>query len=153
MTFVIADDIIRKMVFNEGEFAMIEIKKCDSLKGLENFGFDLYPNSVIMAAKEGDEILGAGEIIAYEGYAVLGRIFIDEKYKGFGFDFSIAKALLNMADLGGIRYIFSDMADELLAKKLRFTQNSESIPAKLPKICTRYKLFLDLNGYFTAHCG
>ncbi len=132
---------------------MIEIKKCESLSGLENFGFDLYPNSVIMAAKEGDEILGAGEIIAYEGYAALGRIFVREEYQGMNFELSIAKSLLNMADLGGIRYIFSDMEDELLAKKLRFTQNSDTLPDALPKICTRYKLFLDLDGYFTVHCG
>ncbi len=132
---------------------MIEIKKCDSLAGLEDFGFDLYPTSVIMAAKEGGEILGAGEIIANEGYAVLGRIFIKEEYRGMNFELSIAKSLLNMADLSGIRYIFSDMEDGLLARKLRFTQNSDSIPDLLPKICTRYKLFLDLDGYFTAHCG
>ena len=53
---------------------MIEIKKCDSLAGMEDFGFDLYPTSVIMAAKEKDEILGAGEIIAYLSYYLLSTL-------------------------------------------------------------------------------
>ncbi len=131
---------------------MIEIKKCYSLKGMEDFGFDLYPTSVIMAAKEKDEILGAGEIIAYEGYAVLGRIFVKEEYEGMQLDFSIAKALLNMADLGGITNIFTDMDDEMLAKRLRFCPNSASDDLNLPKIVSRYKYFLNLEGYFTAHC-
>lgn len=130
---------------------MIEIKKCDSLAGMEDFGFDLYPTSVIMAAKEKNEILGAGEIIAYDGYAVLAKIFVKEEYQGMMMEHSIAKSLLNMADLGGIRYIFSDMEDEKLARMLRMTENTNSQSLDLPKIVSRYKYFLDLDGYFTAH--
>lgn len=131
---------------------MIEIKKCESLVGLEDFGFDLYPTSVIMAAKEKDEILGAGEIIAYDGYAVLGKIFVKDEYQGLQLEYSIAKSLLNMADLGGIKYIFSDMTDQMLARKLRFNENTKSDTLNLPKIVTRYKYFLCLEGYFTSHC-
>ena len=130
---------------------MIEIKKCETLAGLEDFGFDLYPTSVIMAAKEKDEILGAGEIIAYEGYAVLGRIHVKDEYQGMMLEHSIAKSLLNMADLGGIQNIFSDMEDESLAKRLRFVPNTESDSLNLPKIVSRYKYFLNLEGYFTVH--
>jgi len=130
---------------------MIEIKKCDSLQGLEDFGFDLYPNSVIMAAKEKDEILGAGEIIAYDSYAVLGKIYVKPMYQGMMLEHSIAKSLLNMADLGGIKYIFSDMEDDSLAKRLRFSQNNECENINLPKIVSRYKYFLCLEGYFTTH--
>ena len=131
---------------------MIEIKKCESLAGLEDFGFDLYPQCVIMAAKEKDEILGAGEIIACDGYAVLGRIFIKEEYQGAMLDFSVAKALLNMADLGGIRYIVSDMDDELLAKRLKMTAFGDVKNEGIKNIKGQYKYFLDLNGYFTSHC-
>lgn len=131
---------------------MIEIKKCETLAGLEDFGFDLYPTSVIMVAKEKDEILGAGEIIAYEGYAVLGRIHVKSEYMSMMLEHSIAKSLLNMADLGGIKYIFSDMEDEALAKRLRFADNTESDSLDSPKFVSRYKYFLDLEGYFTAHC-
>ena len=95
---------------------MIEIKKCDTLAGLEDFGFDLYPTSVIMTAKDKDEILGAGEIISCENYAILGRIYVKEEYRGMSLEHSIAKALLNMADLGGIRYIVSDMKMTLWQK-------------------------------------
>jgi len=131
---------------------MIEIKKCDTLAGLEDFGFDLYPTSVIMAAKEKEEILGAGEIIAYDGYAVLGKIYVKPEYDGMMLDHSIAKSLLNMADLGGIKYIFTDMEDDMLAKRLRMTPNEEVSIDTLPKIVTRYKYFLNLEGYFTTGC-
>ncbi|MBR3933025.1 MAG: hypothetical protein IKJ68_03830 [Clostridia bacterium] len=130
---------------------MIEIKKCETLQGLEDFGFDLYPTSVIMAAKDKDEILGAGEIIAYDGYAVLGKIFVKEEYQGMMMDHSIAKSLLNMADLGGIRYIFCDMEDSTLARRLLMKENTQSDLLDLPKIVSRYKYFLDLDGYFTTH--
>lgn len=128
---------------------MIEVKKCDSLEGLENFGFDLYPNAVIMAAKDKDEILGAGQIIVCNGYSILGKIAVKKEYEGMMLEFSIAKSLLNMADLGGIRYIVSDMEDDSLAKRLRMDTKADP---DAPKICQRYKYFLDLNGYFTSHC-
>lgn len=128
---------------------MIEVKKCDSLEGLENFGFDLYPNAVIMAAKDKDEILGAGQIIVCNGYSILGKIAVKKEYEGMMLEFSIAKSLLNMADLGGIRYIVSDMEDDSLAKRLRMDTTSSP---DAPQICQRYKYFLDLNGYFTSHC-
>ncbi len=128
---------------------MIEVKKCDSLEGLENFGFDLYPNAVIMAAKDKDEILGAGQIIVCNGYSILGKIAVKKEYEGMMLEFSIAKSLLNMADLGGIRYIVSDMEDDSLAKRLRMETKADP---DAPQICQRYKYFLDLNGYFTSHC-
>jgi hypothetical protein len=104
-----------------------------------------------MAAKEKEEILGAGEIIAYDGYAVLGKIFVKDEYQGMMLDHSIAKSLLNMAGLGGIKYIFCDMQDEMLAKRLRMADNTESDKLDLPKIVSRYKYFLNLEGYFTTH--
>ena len=131
---------------------MIEVKKCDSLEGLENFGFDLYPNAVIMAAKDKEEILGAGQIIVCNGYSILGKIAVKKEYEGMMLEFSIAKSLLNMADLGGIRYIVSDMEDESLAKRLRMVKFLPENNPDAPKICQRYKYFLDLNGYFTSHC-
>lgn len=131
---------------------MIEVKKCDTLEGLENFGFDLYPNAVIMAAKDKDEILGAGQIIVCNGYSILGKIAVKKEYEGMMLEFSIAKSLLNMADLGGIRYIVSDMEDDSLAKRLRMTKFAPETTPDAPKICERYKYFLDLNGYFTSNC-
>lgn len=135
---------------NERLNCMIEIKKCDTLAGLEDFGFDLYPTSVIMAAKDKDEILGAGEIISCEGYAILGRIYVKEEYRGMMLEHSIAKALLNMADLGGIKYIVCDMEDDALAKRLRMISGEEG--KDIVPIAQRYKYFLCLEGYFTAHC-
>ena len=131
---------------------MIEVKKCDSLEGLEDFGFDLYPNAVIMAAKDKGEILGAGQIIVCNGYSILGKIAVKKEYEGMMLEFSIAKSLLNMADLGGIRYIVSDMEDESLAKRLRMEKFLPESKPDAPKICERYKYFLDLDGYFTSHC-
>ena len=60
--------------------------------------------------------------------------------------------LFKMADLGGIRYIVSDMEDEALAKRLRMEKFSPEKNPDAPKICERYKYFLDLNGYFTTGC-
>lgn len=131
---------------------MIEIKKCDSLEGLECFEFDLYPEAVIMAAKDKDEILGAGQIVACNGYCILGKIAVKKEYEGMMLEFSIAKSLLNMADLGGVRYIVSDMEDDSLAKRLRMDKFSAEKTPDAPKNCERYKYFLDLEGYFTSHC-
>lgn len=124
---------------------MIEIKKTDDKEIAQSFGFD--NTSVVMAAKDGDEILGAGGVKIKDGYAVLCDIKMKDEYKMFNMEFAIGKSLLNMLDLSGVRYVASDMTDERLLTALRFKKDA---PEGL-KSDKEYKCYLCLDGYFTEH--
>lgn len=124
---------------------MIEIKKTNDKAVCEDFGFD--EGSVVMSAKDGDEILGAGAVRLADGYAVLSDIKMKDEYKMFNMEFAIGKALLNMLDLSGVRYVVSDMEDERLMAALRFKKDA---PEGL-KSDKEYRCYLCLDGYFTEH--
>lgn len=128
---------------------MIEILKTQDASVYEEFGFP--PSSVAMAASDSGEVLGAGAVSIYDGYAVLAGIAMKKEYQMFNLEFGIGKALLNMLDLGGVRYVCADNLDERLAASLRFKTDYE-----LPEDCKpdkSYKYFLCLDGYFTSgHC-
>ena len=55
-------------------------------------------------------------------------IAMKEEYKMFGLEFGIGKALLNMLDLGGVRYVCADSLDERLATSLRFITKAWVLP-------------------------
>ena len=128
---------------------MIEILKTQDAGVYEAFGFPA--SSVAMAASDSGEVLGAGAVRIYNGYAVLEGIAMKDEYRMFNMEFGIGKALLNMLDLGAVRYVCADNIDERLATSLRFKQDYE-----LPADCRpdkHYKYFLCLDGYFTSgHC-
>lgn len=128
---------------------MIEIKKTQDASVYEEFGFS--KSSVAMAAQESGETLGAGGVSIQNGYAVLEGIAMKEEYKMFNLEFGIGKALLNMLDLSGIRYVFADALDERLATSLRFKKDCDLPCGVNPD--KGYKYFLCLDGYFTSgHC-
>ena len=124
---------------------MIEIKKTDNKEIAQIFGFD--EACVVMAAKDGDEILGAGAVKIADGYAVLCDIKMKDEYKMFNMEFGIGKTLLNMLDLSGVRYVVSDMEDERLMTALRFKKDA----IKELETDKEYKGYLCLDGYFTEH--
>lgn len=124
---------------------MIEIKKTADTSVCESFGFD--NSSIVMSAKDGDEILGAGAVKIADGYAILLNIKMKDEYKMFNMEFAIGKSLLNMLDLSGVRYVVSDMDDERLLTSLRFKKDAiEGL-----KTDKEYKGYLCLDGYFTEH--
>lgn len=124
---------------------MIEIKKTDEAFVYEEFGFDT--NSIVMSAREGDEILGAGAVTVNDGYAILSEIKMKDEYKMFNMEFGMAKSLLNMLDLSGVKFVVSDMDDERLLTSLRFKKE----PPEGLRTDKEYKGYLSLEGYFTEH--
>lgn len=128
---------------------MIEILKTQDASVYELFGFP--SSSVAMAASDSGEVLGAGAVSICGGYAVIEGIAMKKEYQMFNMEFGIGKALLNMLDLSGVRYVCADNLDERLAASLRFKTDYA-----LPTDCKpdkNYKYFLCLDGYFTSgHC-
>ena len=124
---------------------MIEIKKTDDKSVYEEFGFS--ENAIVMSAKEANEIFGAGAVEIKDGYAILSDIKMKDEYKMFNMEFGMAKSLLNMLDLSGVKYVVSDMEDERLLTALRFKKD---VPEGL-KTDKEYKRYLSLDGYFTEH--
>ena len=125
---------------------MIEIKKTTSKEVYDEFGFD--SSSTVMAVKDGDELLGAGSVILKDGYAVMDKVCMKESYKMFNMDFGLAKSLLNMLDLAGVKYVFSNIDDDRLMTALRFKKEFET-PEDV-NITDEYSRFLCLDGYFTS---
>lgn len=125
---------------------MIEIKTTSEKSVYDEFGFDI--NSIVMAVKDKDEVLGAGSVSIHNGYAILEAISFKEEYKMFNMDFGLGKSLLNLLDLRGVRYVFSDMEDDRLMTALRFKKDFE-IPSDID-IGKKYQRFLCLDGYFTV---
>ncbi len=124
---------------------MIEIKKTNDKAVCEEFGFG--EACVVMSAKDGDEVLGAGAVKVFDGYAVLCDIKMKDEYKMFNMEFAIGKSLLNMLDLSGVRYVVSDAEDERLMTALRFKKD---VPEGLNPD-REYRFYLCLDGYFTEH--
>ena len=128
---------------------MIEIKKCADKNILEQFGIEQADGIEVMAAKEGDEIFGIGAALVEGDSALLLKIETKEEYKMFNMDFGIAKSVLNMLDLQGVRYVFSDIDDQRLMTALGFKAQAD-IPEDAKRF-TDTALYLCLDGYFTAH--
>ena len=128
---------------------MIEIKKCAEKNIFEHFGIEQADGIEVMAAKEGDEIFGIGAALIEGNSALLLKIETKDEYKMFNMDFGIAKSVLNMLDLQGVRYVFSDLSDKRPMTALGFKENID-IPEDAKEF-TDKKYFLCLDGYFTAH--
>lgn len=136
---------------------MIEILRCTDIQIIKEFGFDISSATVVMTAKDKDEVFGAGAIDINGDVAVFREIKIKEEFKMLGLEHGMGKSLLNLADLDGVRYVFSDSDDERLMKMLRFKENTAEIREEAEFLSDEYnsfRYFLDLNGYFTVHsCG
>lgn len=142
----------------KGAEGMIEITQTDKAGIISEFGFKPENGSLIMVASDNGIIFGAGEIKLSEKYAVLKDIKMKENYDIACFKISIAKSLLNLADLRGIKIVFSNSDDEKLTEALKFAKCADTgfekpeYSENLSEIAENYKMFLNLKGYFTAHC-
>lgn len=128
---------------------MIEIKKTTDTNVYREFDIDVNEKITVMAAKEKDEVFGVGVARFENGYAVIEKIEMKDGFKMFDLDFGMGKSVLNMIDLEGIRYVFSNLNDDRLMTALRFKKNSD-LPDDV-KPDKEYKYFLCLDGYFTLH--
>ena len=128
---------------------MIEIKKTNDPKVFADFGIQDAEGVTLMAASEKNEVFGIGVTLSKNGFAVLDKIIMKEDFSFFEMEFGMGKSLLNMLDLAGFRYVFSDIENERLMKALRFKQNAD-LPSDVSPD-KKYKNFLCLDGYFTLH--
>ncbi|MBQ4527772.1 MAG: hypothetical protein II998_06850 [Clostridia bacterium] len=128
---------------------MIEIKRCENPDVLNEFSIVPNDGTVIMAACEKEEYFGVGVATINGNYSVLEKIEMKDEYKMFDMDFGMGKSVLNMLDLAGIRYVFSNIEDERLMTALRFKKDAD-IPEDV-RPDKAYKYFLCLDGYFTVH--
>lgn len=128
---------------------MIEIKRCEDEKTLEKFGIENNPDTVVMTAKDKDLVFGIAAAKVLGECAIITRIETKDEYKMFEMDFGLGKSILNLLDLSGVRFVFSDIDDKRLFTALRFTENEEIHPQCPQK--EEHRFFLCLDGYFTAH--
>lgn len=128
---------------------MIEIKKCCDDSVFSEFNIEKSPDIVVMAAKDKELVLGVGAAVVKGCCAHLLKIETKEEFRMFEMDFGIGKSVLNMLDLSGVRFVFSDISDKRLMTALGFKEGIE-----IPEGATEFtdkKYFLSLDGYFTAH--
>ena len=128
---------------------MIEIKRCEDSETLKNFGIEKNPDTVVMAAKDRDFVFGIAAAKVCGECAIITKIETKDEYKMFEMDFGLGKSILNLLDLSGVRFVFSNLDDKRLFTALRFSENGE-----IPPECRKFKesrYFLCLDGYFTAH--
>ncbi len=126
---------------------MITIKTDDNILEINEFfkkndkSFDL-ENSIVMSAKDKNEILAAGAL-SMKGY----HVYLDcvaplgNSPEELSLVLGLMKSLLNLADLRGIKTVYGSNTEmRRLYKLLRFkeTENDE------------YELSLD--GYFSTEC-
>ena len=133
---------------------MIEILRCTDEAVINEFGFESVPGLVVMTAKDKDDVFGAGAIVTEGDTAIFKEIKIKDEFKMLGLEHGMGKSLLNLADLNGVRYVFSDSSDERLMKMLRFKENTPEMRENADFLKDGYNefaYFLDLNGYFTVH--
>ena len=128
---------------------MIEIKKCEDSAVFAKFGIENTPETVVMSAKDGETIFGVAAAKVCGECAYITKIETTDEYRMFEMDFGLGKSILNLLDLSGVRFVFSDIDDKRLFTALRFKENEEvscECFACQPK---RFSLCLD--GYFSVH--
>jgi len=133
---------------------MIEILRCTDESVIEEFGFEKTDGLVVMTAKDKNDVFGAGAIDISGNTAIFKAIKIKEEFKMLGLEHGMGKSLLNLADLEGVRYVFSNSDDERLMKMLRFKQNTPEVRENAEYTgegFEGFRYFLDLAGYFTTH--
>ena len=133
---------------------MIEILKCTDESVISDFGFEKSDNLVVMTAADKSDIFGAGAVEIFGDIAVFKEIKIKDEFKMLGLEHGMGKSLLNLADLAGVLFVFSDSCDERLMKMLRFKENTVEMRQDSgfnKEGYDGFKYFLSLSGYFTVH--
>lgn len=99
-------------------------------------------NSIVMTAKNGEQILGLGALSIKDYQIYLDHILMSDEYTNdFTLATGLAKSLLNLADLRGIKIVYGQNPElTKLYEALRFKLDEEN-----PE---RY--ILSLEGYFTC---
>lgn len=125
---------------------MLTIKETnDKLKAqefLKNCGNDYkLGDDIVMVCQENDKILGVTSLSLKDGQVYLDLLEILSEANDISLKLGMLKAIMNLADLRGIKQIYGTNKElEELYKLLRFKKEEG-----------RY--FLNLEGYFTTdHC-
>lgn len=119
---------------------MITIKKIEDMNEItaylqaqnidHSFGMEQF-----MGMYDGDRLIGIGSIELSVTKVYLNFIYTEENIHAF--NFGLAKSLLNMADLSGVKTVYGNNPDlTVLYMALRFTNEND-------------EYMLSLEGYFT----
>ncbi len=126
----------------------LEENGADALKEL---GVNASAGSLVMAMRDGGELMGVGTMRLFDGFAALDGIYLKDEYNTFDLGYGIGKSMLNFMDLHGIRYAVSNSEDlKKLLAALRFKpscefEDTDDAPGD-------WAYCLNLNGYFTSNC-
>lgn len=122
---------------------MLEIKESKDKKRAQEFvkvqgsGYDL-SNDIVMVCTDGDEILGVSALTLRGCRVYLDLILTIKDISDLAFKAGLARAIMNLADLRGIKEIYGTTPELFeLYKMLRFKKEEDE-----------YRL--NLEGYFTA---
>lgn len=130
---------------------MLTIKVEENVKTIsEEMGIELKKGSIVMVARDSETLLGVGVMRIHEDFTIIDDICMKEP--DFSLEFGIGKALLNVADLRGIRHAVTDRKDlEKLLRALRFKTVDEAGDA-VPEYIADFEYYLSLDGYFVSNC-
>ncbi len=131
---------------------MIEIKPTADFAVCQEFlqNAAIYDNTFVLAAFEGDSVVGAGVLRLFSSHAVLERIAVSPGYEML--DYGIGKAVLNFIERRDVLdVVCGNGVSERLLGRLGFHTVSLST-AMEPYAAGQEAAYLNLEGYFTKHC-
>ena len=124
---------------------MIEIKQIEKKEEISaligQFSLTAAADGIFCAMTDGGTLCGCGSLCLRGAKVYLSDVCLSEEYDCDAMRLSLARAVLNLADLRGIKTVYA--ANEKLfglCRLLRFKEDGG-------------ELFLSLEGYFTAHCS
>ncbi len=113
------------------------------IKEIENTTREI-DNSLVMVAKDKDEIIGLGFMMITFPHATIEKIIVKEEQDIGQLDYGIGKAMLNYIDRRGIKDVYAPYTGDSvfikLMKRLEFVIRDDNI------------LYLNLENYFTSSC-
>ena len=126
----------------------------DGTASAKEMGVSLLPGAEVMEVRDGQLLMGIGVMRLFDNFAVIDDICMKEEFKEFTLEYGLGKSLLNVVDLRGIRFVFSDNENiEKQLRALKFKAPSELEDAsQYPPEILPHRLCLCLDGYFLAKC-
>lgn len=110
---------------------------------------------VVMAVKDGSEIMGAGVLSQGQLYGFINGIIIKDEHEFITLGYGLGKAILNFIDRRGIRDVYTIEPDNPIKKeiykRLGFkTEKNIAIPKKFEN--GERVMYLNLENYFMSAC-
>ncbi len=131
---------------------MIEIKPTADAGLCREFlkNIAVHDNTFVLAAFDGDCVVGAGVLRLFPSHAVLEHIAVSPGYEML--DYGIGKAMLNFVERRDIvDVVCGTGVSEHLLRRLGF--HTVLLTAAMePFAAGQHVTYLNLRGYFTKHC-